>query len=33
MSLFLVIVTLLVKPVGGYLARVFSSEKTLLDVR
>jgi K+-transporting ATPase ATPase A chain len=29
--LFLLIVVLLVKPVGGYLARVFAGEKTLLD--
>ena len=28
---FLLVVTLLVKPVGRYLARVFSAEKTLLD--
>jgi hypothetical protein len=30
---FLVLVTLLVKSVGGCLACVFSGEKTLLDVR
>jgi K+-transporting ATPase ATPase A chain len=30
-SLFLLIIALLVKPVGGYLARVFEGEKTVLD--
>jgi len=30
-GLFLLIVTLLVRPVGGYLARVFSGERTWLD--
>ena len=30
-GVFLVIVTLLVRPVGGYLARVFSGERTWLD--
>lgn len=30
-ALFLSVVALLVKPVGGYLARVFNGEKTLLD--
>jgi potassium-transporting ATPase potassium-binding subunit len=30
-ALFLLIVAVLVKPVGGYLARVFSGEKTFLD--
>jgi potassium-transporting ATPase potassium-binding subunit len=30
-ALFLLVVIALVKPVGGYLARVFSGEKTLLD--
>jgi K+-transporting ATPase ATPase A chain len=30
-GVFLLIVTLLVRPVGGYLARVFSSERTWLD--
>jgi K+-transporting ATPase ATPase A chain len=30
-ALFLLIVAALVKPVGGYLSRVFSSERTLLD--
>jgi K+-transporting ATPase ATPase A chain len=29
--LFLLVVTLLVKPVGGYLSRVFTGERTLLD--
>jgi len=28
---FLLIVLVLVKPVGGYLARVFASERTILD--
>jgi potassium-transporting ATPase potassium-binding subunit len=30
-GLFLVVVTLLVKPIGGYMTRVFSGQKTLLD--
>src|SRR5262249_32740572 len=30
-ALFLLVVLVLVKPVGGYLERVFSGEKTLLD--
>src|SRR5215813_11781177 len=30
-ALFLLVVTVLVKPVGGYLVRVFNGEKTLLD--
>ncbi|HEX3232307.1 MAG TPA: potassium-transporting ATPase subunit KdpA, partial [Pyrinomonadaceae bacterium] len=30
-ALFLLVVAVLVKPVGGYLARVFSGEKTFLD--
>lgn len=30
-AFFLLLVTLLVKPVGGYLARVFGGERTLLD--
>jgi K+-transporting ATPase ATPase A chain len=30
-TLFLVVVTLLVKPVGGYLVRVFAGQKTFLD--
>src|SRR5258707_3661153 len=30
-ALFLLVVAVLVKPVGRYLARVFSGEKTLLD--
>jgi K+-transporting ATPase ATPase A chain len=30
-ALFLLVVAVLVKPVGGYLARVFSREKTFLD--
>ena len=30
-AIFLIVVTLLVKPVGGYMARVFSGERTLLD--
>lgn len=30
-SMFLLIIFLLVKPVGGYLARVFAGEKTFLD--
>src|SRR5271165_5730246 len=30
-AVFLLVVTLLVKPVGRYMARVFTGEKTLLD--
>lgn len=30
-ALFLLIIGLLVKPVGGYLGRVFAGEKTMLD--
>src|SRR5258706_12669615 len=30
-TLFLLVVAVLVKPVGGYLARVFNGEKTVLD--
>lgn len=30
-ALFLLVVTALVKPVGGYLARVFNGEKSFLD--
>lgn len=30
-ALFLLVVAVLVKPVGGYLARVFNREKTFLD--
>jgi len=30
-GLFLVVVTLLVKPLGGYMARVFTGQKTVLD--
>lgn len=30
-AVFLIVVTLMVRPVGGYLARVFSGERTLLD--
>ena len=30
-ALFLTIVTALVRPVGGYLYRVFNNERTLLD--
>jgi K+-transporting ATPase ATPase A chain len=30
-GLFLVVVTLLVKPLGGYIARVFTGQKTVLD--
>ena len=30
-ALFLLVVTVLVKPVGGYLAHVFGGEKTFLD--
>jgi K+-transporting ATPase A subunit len=29
--LFVVIVTILVKPLGGYMERVFSRQRTLLD--
>jgi K+-transporting ATPase A subunit len=29
--LFVVIITALVKPLGGYMERVFSSQRTLLD--
>jgi K+-transporting ATPase ATPase A chain len=31
-GLFLVVVMLLVKPLGGYLMRVFTGQKTLLDI-
>lgn len=31
-ALFLLVVAILVKPVGGYLARVFNGEKTHLDL-
>ncbi|CAN5697238.1 hypothetical protein BH09CHL1_BH09CHL1_21670 [soil metagenome] len=30
-AVFIAIVTLLVRPIGGYLARVFNGERTLLD--